>query len=115
MKTFKKTTENFSTLQDLNPKKKVLRKISNNKSNSKHSADTQKEKSFAKNSSKHIHPQYLDETKNKYNSYTALNNINESNFLSQVKGKIPVYKKPKDLAKDSGKIVKDFSKRKLGS
>jgi hypothetical protein len=35
--------------------------------------------------------------------------------LSQVKGKIPFYKKPKDLTKDSIKLVKDFSKTKLGS
>jgi hypothetical protein len=57
----------------------------------------------------------LDETKNKYSSHTILNNINESNFLSQVKGKIPLYKKPKDLTKDSIKLVKDFSKTKLRS
>jgi len=82
-------------LHDNNPKKKILRKISSNKSNSKHSVDTQKDKSFAKNSSKNIHPQYLDETKNKYNSYTALNNINESNCLSHGKGKIPIYRKAK--------------------
>jgi hypothetical protein len=57
----------------------------------------------------------LDETKNKYSSHTTLNNINESNFLSQVKGKIPLYKKPKDLVKDSIRLVKDFSKTKLES
>ncbi len=105
----------MATLQDIQPKKKVTRKISSNKSQSKHSVETQKDKSFAKNSSKNLHTQNLDETKNKYSSHTAQNDINESNFLSQVKGKIPLYKKPKDLTKDSIKLVKDFSKTKLGS
>lgn len=91
-------------------KKNIVRKVSANKSQSKKSIDTQKDKSFTKNSSKHLH----DESKNKYSSHTTLT-INESNFLSQMKGKIPIYKKNKEPPKNLGKIVKDFSKGKLGS
>lgn len=32
-----------------------------------------------------------------------------------MKGKIPIYKKNKEPMKNSGKIIKDFSKGKLGS
>lgn len=32
-----------------------------------------------------------------------------------MKGKIPIYKKTKDLPKNAGKILKDFSKGKLVS
>ncbi len=78
------------------------------------SSDTFKDKSSAKNKSKHIHSQFSDELNNKYSSYTTLN-INESNHLTELKGKIPLYKKPKDLVKNPGKLVKEFSKGKIGS
>lgn len=92
-------------------KKNVVRKSSTNKSHSKKSNDTLKDKSFAKNSSKNLN---REESKNKHSSYTNLA-INESTLLNQMKGKIPIYKKTKDLPKHTGKILKDFSKGKLGS
>ncbi len=67
-KTHKKNLECTSVLEDFK-KKNVVRKVSANKSQSKKSIDTLKDKSFTKNSSKHLN----DESKNKYSSHTTLN------------------------------------------
>jgi hypothetical protein len=81
----------------LNSNKGLARKTSSNKSNSKLSNDTKKNSSFSKNALKNNQTasnQFLDE-KNKYKSYTSLNNANDFNYLSHVKRKIPIIKKPK--------------------